>query len=181
MDLQKSDEQLMNEVKQGNLESLAPLFEKYHLQIFNFFNKMVNNRETSEDLTQNLFHRIIKYRETYNDEWLFKTWMYQIARNIAAKNFNKTNSKKDKYEITKNIENTKTAMYDEMEQKAQKEQLLYAFHQLPYHQREILELSRFQNLKYQEIADITGNSVSAIKVKVYRAIKKLRELYFEHA
>jgi len=46
-------------------------------------------------------------------------------------------------------------------------------------QREIIELARFQGLKYQEISKITGNSVPAIKVKVHRAIKKLRELYFE--
>jgi RNA polymerase sigma-70 factor (ECF subfamily) len=54
-----------------------------------------------------------------------------------------------------------------------------ALSQLGTDQREIIILSRYQGLKYEEISKITGTSVGAIKVQVYRAIKQLRTLYFK--
>ena len=75
-------------------------------------------------------------------------------------------------------EETKSAL-EEMELEIKKNTLYEALEQLSPEEREIIELSRFQGLKYQEISEITGNSVTAIKVKVHRAIHKLREFYFE--
>jgi len=67
-------------------------------------------------------------------------------------------------------------------EKEQKEQTLKeALGLLSPQHREIIELSRFQDLKYEEISQITGNSVGAVRVKVHRAVKKLKEVYFQIA
>ena len=76
-----SDNQMMEDVKTGKVEKLAVLFEKYHVQLFNFFLRLTGNRGVSEDLVQDVFMRILKYRKTYRGQSKFTVWMYQIARN----------------------------------------------------------------------------------------------------
>jgi len=177
----ESDESLMIAVKKGDLDSMAPLFESYQVRLFNFFLRLTYNRDLSQDLTQNVFYRIIKYRNTYNPEYKFRTWMYQMARNILADHYEKNKlTTSDYYEadkITGNIENE----FDEIEKKEQHQELYEAMSKLSDEQRELLILSRFHGLKYEEISKINETSVGAIKVKIHRAINKLREVYFENA
>ncbi len=179
MEKNLTDELLMLRVKQGDPDSLAPLFEKYHVRLFNFFLRMTMDRINSEDLTQNVFKRILMYRESYNETWLFKSWMYQIARNAAAKHYNSLKIVSTDFTESNFYEREKQDAIDEMEKLNRNQLLNEALNKLPYEHREIIELSKFQGLKYQEIAEITGNTVPAIKVKVHRAINKLREFYFE--
>jgi RNA polymerase sigma-70 factor (ECF subfamily) len=176
-----SDEQLMLQVQKGNLDALAPLFEKYHVKLYNFFLRMTQNRETSQDLTQNVFRRILSYRETYNEKWAFRSWMYQIARNVSAQHFKHQKLLIDDYQETENMEMDARLADEEMAQNQKKELLHEALKRLSTEEKELLELSRFQGLKYKEIAQITGNSVAAIKVKVHRAMQKLKTYYFELA
>ncbi len=176
---QFSDEQLMQNVKKGDLDSLAPLFEKYHVRLYNFFLHLTGNKDISRDLTQNVFRRIISYRESYDRQWKFRSWMYQIARNVHLKHYQENKFIKSDYTDIEHLETDRKSALEEMELESKKSTLYEALKQLNPEQREIIELSRFQGLKYQEISDITGNSVTAIKVKVHRAMHKLKELYFE--
>ena len=178
---QFNDEHLMQKVKDGNLDSMAPLFEKYHVKLYNFFLRLTNNKDISNDLTQNVFRRIISYRESYDQQWKFRSWMYQIARNVHLKHYQENKFLKSDFNEPEQIEQDSKSALEEMEFEARKHTLHEALKQLNPEQREIIELSRFQGLKYKEISDITGNSVTAIKVKVHRAMHKLRELYFELA
>ena len=76
---QLSDEALMLKVKNGQLDVMKLLFERYHLLLYNFFFRMSMDEELSKDLVQNLFIRIIRYKKSFNPEYKFKTWMYQMA------------------------------------------------------------------------------------------------------
>ena len=176
---QFNDEQLMQKVKTGDLDSLAPLFEKYHVKLYNFFLRLTRNKDISKDLTQNVFSRIISYRGSYDEQWKFRSWMYQIARNVHFKYYQENKFLKSDFHETEQIEQEGKSALEEMDFETKKSTLYEALNQLSTEQREIIELSRFQGLKYREISDITGNSVTAIKVKVHRAMHKLRELYFE--
>ena len=176
-----NDEHLMQKVKIGELDSLAPLFEKYHVKLYNFFLRLTHNKDISNDLTQNVFRRIISYRESYDIQWKFRSWMYQIARNVHLKYHNENKLLKSDFYNPEHIKYDNKSALEETEFETKKMTLYEALNQLNPEQREMIELSRFQGLKYKEISDITGNSVTAIKVKVHRAIHKLRELYFELA
>ncbi len=178
---QFNDEQLMQKVKNGDLDSLAPLFEKYHVRLYNFFLRLTQNKDISRDLTQNVFRRIISYRKSYDNKWKFKSWMYQIARNVHLKHYQENKFLRSDFHETDKLEVDSKSALEEMDMESKKSTLYEALNQLSPEQRELLELSRFQGLKYQEISEITGSSVTAIKVKVHRAMHKLRELYFELA
>ena len=176
---QLTDEQLMNNVKNGDLDAMTPLFEKYHMRLYNFFIRLTGNRATSQDLTQNVFRRILTYRNSYNSNKNFRTWMYQIARNIHIDHVNKNKMMISDFNKPEQFQYDQENAVEEMEYQSREKALYEALALMSPEQREIIELSRFQGLRYKEISEITGNSIGAIKVKVHRAIKKLRELYFE--
>lgn len=155
------------------------MFEKYHVKLYNFFLRLTRNKDISRDLTQTVFSRIISYRETYDIQKKFRSWMYQIARNVHLKHYQENKFLKSDYSDPEQIKHDNKSALEEMDFDSKKNTLYEALKHLNPEQREIIELSRFQGLKYREISDITGNSVTAIKVKVHRAMHKLRELYFE--
>src|ERR1041385_6947124 len=85
----ESDEQVMSAVKNGDLEKLGVLFERHHRVLFDFFAKMIGSRMIAEDLVQDVFFRILKYRRTFRYGSHFKAWMFHIARNARADYYNK--------------------------------------------------------------------------------------------
>src|SRR5690242_1078810 len=75
------DEDVMLQVRDGEVQMLGVLFDRYQAPLFNFYTKMTQDRTVSEDLVQEVFLRILRYRQTYRPGTTFRTWMYQIARN----------------------------------------------------------------------------------------------------
>lgn len=168
-----ADEELMFHVRNGTGEMLGVLFSRYQSPLFNFYCKLTGNRSLSEDLVQDVFFRILKYRQTYKPGTPFKTWMYQIARNARLDNMRK---QRPQVEIEDSL--LPAIMPADRAQQTQETALLHkALMKLPEEKREVLVLSRFQELKYEEIAVMLGCQPNAVKVKVFRALKDLREIY----
>ncbi len=168
----------MKRVKEGNLAELSVLFERYHVRLYNFMLRLTFDRSVSQDLTQNLFYRIIKYRHTFKEDHSFKSWIYQLARNIHVDFCKQQQKATERYtQVEEYNENFAEEKEDFNEEEYEK--LDRAMARLTPEQKEILVLSRFQGLKYEEISSIRDLSVPAIKVQVHRAIKQLREHYFK--
>lgn len=174
-----TDEQLMQAVKEGNLNRMSILFERYHLRLYNFFFKVNYNQTLSEDLTQNVFEKIIRYRNTYKQSFSFKSWVFQIARNVRVEHFKKYGSKKTEDINLQNIDYSEDSTSLEINKQEQNLLLKKAMKQLSAEQREILMLTRYQGMKYTEVGTLLGCSEGAVKVKVYRAIKQLRQIYLK--
>ncbi|MCX6253892.1 MAG: RNA polymerase sigma factor [Bacteroidia bacterium] len=172
------DEIIMQRVKEGNLAEMSVLFERYHLRLYNFFLKLTIKKDISQDLTQNLFYRMIKYRNSYKNEYSVKSWIYQMARNIHI-DYCKEEKKSD--ELFMKTDSYPTEVIDDIDGFPEEdyERLEHAFSALSIEQKEIIVLSRYQGLKYEEISVITNQSVPAIKVAMHRAIKQLRGIYFK--
>src|ERR1700719_2076504 len=71
----------MAEVSGGRVARLAVLFERHHRALFRYFVSMNGDRELAEDLVQDVFFRMLRYRTSYDPSQSFTAWMYQIARN----------------------------------------------------------------------------------------------------
>lgn len=173
-----SDETLMLDAQRGELDAIGKLYERYSKKLYNFFLRLTANRDASADLTQNVFYRVLKYRNSYNKDHLFKTWMYQMARNCLT-DYHKESSK---HPVIENTISALSTVLDEdsaSNQAAQDNLLFRAINSLPFESRELLVMSKFQGLKYEEISSITGDSIPNIKVKVHRTLIRLKELYFE--
>lgn len=173
-----TDNALMLRVKEGEVDRLGLLFQRYKRPLFGFFYGMNRDAELSEDLVQNVFFRILKYRYLFRGDGDFRTWMFHIARNVSHDNF-----RKDKFQKKDPIEHWEERLEDESNrstelQKDEELQLLsMAMDRLPADKREILLLSKYQDKKYKEIGDIIGCSEGAVKVKVFRALQELKAVY----
>ena len=168
----------MLKVKNGDLAELTILFERYHIRLYNFFLKLTFDKEASQDLTQNLFYRIIRYRHTFEGkEGSFKPWIYQMARNIHADHYRQQKKNHERISRMNNNHNNVSGN-DNSFNEDDFARLENAMSKLRPEQRELLVLSRYQGMKYDEISRIRNMSVPAIKVQVHRTIKELRKIYF---
>ena len=168
----------MIKVKEGDLGKLGLLFERYKKPLYGFFYGLTKNGELSEDLVQNVFFRILKYRYLFRGEGDFKTWMFHIARNVNNDHYrkNKLNAK-DSLEQWQERLGTDENRSTEIQNDEELQILSMAMDRLPVDKREILLLSKFQDKKYKEIGEILGCSEGAVKVKVFRALQELKEVY----
>ncbi len=172
-----SDHDLMMAVKDGDLDQLSVLFERYHQKLYNLFFWQTGNAPLSEDLVQDVFMRIIRSRHTYRGEGKFITWMYSIARSARAEHFRK------KRHPTQTLGQIKDPVLDDPnpeDQTLKKDtnRLLYqALGLLADEKREVLILSRFQYMKYEEIAEVMQCTVGTVKARVFWALKDLSQIY----
>lgn len=179
MEMRQNDEALMLAVRDGEVGKLGALFDRYHRMLFDFFTRITGNRAVAEDLVQDVFFRILKYRKTYRDDSHFKTWMFHIARNARIDYFKKHRAEVLFPEEGFDIESQSPYPSHELETQQQTELLQRAMYKLPDEKREVLVLARYQELKYEEIADLLGCEVGTVKVRVHRALKELRDVYLK--
>ena len=163
----------MLQVRDGDAEMLGVLFDRYQTPLFNFYTKMTQDRGLSEDLVQDVFLRILRYRQSYRPGTSFRTWMYQIARNARLDHL--TQARPEAPLAAEPVAPQPTR--DPAQQKQEALLLQRALMLLPDDKREILILSRFQELKYEEIARLLGCEVGTVKVRVHRALQQLREVF----
>jgi RNA polymerase sigma factor (sigma-70 family) len=173
-----TDNALMARVKEGDLDRLGLLFERYKKPLFGFFFGMHKDRDLSEDLVQNVFVRILKYRTLFRGDGEFRTWMFHIARNVSHDHFRK--KKIDARDTIEDWEDRLGSDENRMTQYQQEENellLSMAMDKLPDDKREILLLSKYQEKKYKEIAEILDCTEASVKVKVFRALQELKEIF----
>jgi RNA polymerase sigma factor (sigma-70 family) len=174
-----SDHQLMLAVRDGDLDKLGYLFEKHHKRLYNLYLCQIGDGLTSEDLVQEVFLRMLKYRHTYRGEGKFTTWMYSIAHNVKADFFRKARHNRDHTDEIDDLVCTRLNP-EQLSEKTSRHEVLYrALDRLSDDKREVLVMSRFQNLKYEEISEILGCPVGTIKARVFHAIRELRSFFDE--
>lgn len=167
-----SDEMIMQKVAEGNLDLLRVLFDRHHKHVYNFLYKMSSDRMLSEDLTQDVFYKLIKYRNSYNNG-SFISWLFTIARNSLKTHFTRNHRQHDDLDV---LEYKMETADETTEDNAQ---LQHALNQLDPLERELVILNRFQEIRYEELAEMMGSTPGAIKTKVCRILKKLKHIYLE--
>ncbi|WP_167273296.1 RNA polymerase sigma factor [Dyadobacter arcticus] len=169
----------MLRVKAGDLDKMGLLFERYNRPLFAFFYHMTHTTHASEDLVQNVFYRMLKYKHTFTGEGEFRTWMYYLARNVLNDSVkqNKTANHYDVNEMADKIGGG-TLADEGLEKQQDKDFLHKAMAGLSEEYREVLILSRFQDLKYNEIAKVLNVNEGTVKVRVHRALGELKKKFF---
>jgi RNA polymerase sigma factor (sigma-70 family) len=171
---------LMLAVRDGDLDALGELFERHHGPLFGFLVKLTGNRPAAEDIAQVVFQRMLKYRHTYRDDGSFTAWMYHLARRCAADHFRKSNAAPhatDPADLHQHADEAPHAAHCATT-RDDHELLHVALARLHHDDREVLLLSRFQELSFAEISGILECSVGAAKVRAHRALRELRDIYF---
>lgn len=173
-----SDNALMIKVRDGDLDKLGLLFERYNRRLFGFFYRLTHRRDISEDLVQGVFERILKYRDSYNGDGAFSTWIFQIARNLHIDYYRK-HSKIDtegEFRDWEHLTDEDSEFKLNSEDERNRLLLKRALDQLDEEKKQTLILSRYEGFKYREIAEIMDCTESAVKVRAFRGINELKEI-----
>ena len=175
-----TDNALMLKVKAGDLNRMGLLFERHYKPLFGFLYRMTADRESSEDMVQNVFLRMLKYRHTFKGDGEFRTWMYHLARNVLN-DHHKGNERQ-----AGPLEQVSGQVADEapessMDKEEQVHLLNRALNGLSEEHREILVLSRYQELSYSEIAEVLRISEANVRVRIHRAMARLKAIYLKLA
>ena len=165
-------------VKNGDLGKMSLLFERYHKPLFTYLFHQTGKQEESEDLVQTVFYIMLKKRHSFSPDGIFRAWMYQIARNTMINSVKKNSRMVYKENLPENETNfIETDVEKDLEQKEKRLQLQIVLARLPADQKEVLILSKYQELPYKEIATILKTTEANVKVKVFRAVQELKKLY----
>jgi RNA polymerase sigma factor (sigma-70 family) len=180
-----TDDELMTQVSGGAVDQLSTLFDRHHRALFRFFHHLSSSGALAEDLTQEVFFRMLKFRGTFQPGARFTPWMYQIARNVHVdhlrKRQNETSLWDDRQEAPYELPDPQVSAETRLLRSADVAILRRALEQLPADRRELLVLSRWQNLKYEEIGSILQCDAGVIKTRVFRAMRQLSDIYFRLA
>jgi RNA polymerase sigma-70 factor (ECF subfamily) len=172
-----TDEKLMKQLAAGNMKAASVLYEKHHRNVYNYFVRMTRDSDASRDLTQNVFVKVIRYSNSWREDKTFLPWLFRIARNVMVDHFR---GARQFYQLEEVPEITLRDREQAMRSIDLGESvgfLMEAMAKLPPGYRELIELNRFQGFSYKEIAMTTDSSENTVRVRTFRAIRKLKEIY----
>ena len=174
----KIEAEIVAKVLKGDRRAYALLVEEYKSPIYNLAYRMTGNSEDADDLTQETFIRAYINLWRFDPKRKFFTWLYTISINLIRNHLKKVKND-DLLNRTKNIQ------YNENENQSPEARIIatqesnkinLALLTLKYELRVMLIMKYQQELSFEEIAEITGKSVSAVKMRVYRGLEKLEQL-----
>lgn len=168
----------MLQVKAGETQKLGLLYERYKKRLFGFFYKINKDAGLSEDLVQNVFIKILKYKHTYTEDSKFIVWLFQIARNASYDSFKKSKKymHRDIDEVGYSISGGDDVQGAIIEQENMIN-LKRAMALLPPEKKELIVLSKFKELKYREVGEIIGCTEGNARLKVHRALNDLKGVF----
>ncbi len=168
------DEIMMKAIQEGHLDLLGTLFERHSRKVFAQCYRMVGDRHTSDDLVQESFLRVLRYRKGFKGTARFSTWLYRIVANVCIDHL-RAKSKEG------------TAVRELATEAADLEQvtppdddrvvvLREALERLAPEKRELLVMSQIRELGYAQLAEHCGISEGAVRVRVHRAVRELKSI-----
>ena len=178
VDLEEAaDEELVELSLAGNKDAFRAVVDRYRRPIYNFCYRMVRNPEEAEDISQEVFLRIFRFLERYNDRWKFSTWIYRIAFNLCvdALRKHKRSLSLDSLMPTSAPElSGKEKLPDaEAEQEEEKRFIRRAIDSLPPKYQTAITLYHLQDRSYDEIARMTDMPIGTVKTRVHRGRRML--------
>ena len=186
MDIKKtnlSDADLIAEYINGSERSLEKLINRHQLQIFNFINSKVNDRNMSEDIFQDTFIKVIKTLKngSYNEEGKFLPWVMRIAHNLVIDYFRKTNripiiENKEEFDIFQFLSDTTPNAESALVEEQVLKDIQSLIDELPEDQKEVLIMRLYRDMSFKEIAENTNVSINTALGRMRYAIINLRKL-----
>ncbi|QXP79646.1 MULTISPECIES: RNA polymerase sigma factor [Winogradskyella] len=186
--------EFIQELKLKSPKAYSQLLDDYQHKVFSTCISFVPNREDAEDIAQDVFVEVFNSIKKFKGDSKLSTWIYRIATNKCLEFIRKKNTKKRfafLQSITGNaIPIDKTDYFTEMnhpgillENKELNATLFKAINNLPESQIVIFTLHKIDGKSYQEVADITGKSLSSVESLMFRAkknLQKILEIYYKN-
>jgi RNA polymerase sigma factor (sigma-70 family) len=162
-------------------EVFAELYDEFMPKVFRYISYKMNDQQITEDLTSTVFERALLSFDKYSsDNGAFSTWIFSIARNTLI-DYYRTNKVKQQVSLDEAIEVSSRDLspQEEVEKRAEQECLKGCLSRLPGDDQEIIQLKFAGEFNNRQIAKMLRLSESNVGVRLFRALKKLREDFNE--
>ena len=172
----KTDSEAINACRAGDKEMYRVLVERYKIRAYYAALVYTHNRDDALDLSQEAFYRAYKALDTFDNTKKFYTWFYKILKNICI---NFVTRKRTHNQVSVDLENGPDLVSagpnpeEILERSEQSELLWQAIHQLKENDREIIILKEFQEMSYQEIAEVLNIPLGSVMSRLYYARQRL--------
>jgi RNA polymerase sigma factor (sigma-70 family) len=173
-----SDEELIEEIKQGSQAAMEVLVRRYYKVIFAYLYRKTSDYHTSLDLTQETLIKMMKSLSTYKAQGKFTHWLIIIAVNVS-RDYYRSNQYRDQQMGTINntvLDEAANNIEDLLSQKLERMQIQNALQELSEDQREAVVLRFYHDLKVREIAEVTCSNESAVKSRLFQGLAKLKRI-----
>ncbi|NOU91676.1 sigma-70 family RNA polymerase sigma factor [Paenibacillus sp. LMG 31456] len=179
---QWTDEQLVEQVRQGNQDAYRILVNRHKNYIFSLIYRMLKHRETSEDLSQEAFIKLYRFLDGYQGNAKFTTWLYRLTVNLV-KDYQRSKGQKINETVLDKVKGWFAKRSEGPEEQAELKEKRYLVQSLlssmPEKYRLILYLYHYKQMSYQEIATVTNLSLKAVENRLYRGKIMLKEKWLE--
>jgi len=177
---QKTDAEIVANVLKGDVQSYALLIDAYKGPVFNLAFRMTGSYSDADDLTQEIFIRAYQNLQQFDQDKKFFTWLYTLGINLIRNHLKKKAKDVASYRMDHQFSEPQTKGDESREGDFPSEESMRRLDEnmqkLPVDLREAIILKFYQDLTFEEIAAITGDSLSAVKMRVYRGLEKLKQL-----
>ena len=180
MPVDESDERLMLRFRGGDSRAFEVLVRRHRTPVFSFLVRLVGDRSRAEDLCQDAFLRVVKAARDWEERAAFRTWLFTIARNLAADEARRAVFRRADPLDAPGGEAARAAATDPPPDRAAaaaqlRPKLEAALAGLPPEQREVFLLREHAGLRFAEIASVMGTPENTVKSRMRYALEALRE------
>jgi len=173
----EADGALVDRYLVGDMSAFDELMIRYERQIYKVCYRFVDNREDAADLAQEVFIKAFEHLTSFRRESSLKTWLYRIAMNHCINHVKKNSH--EFVEVNEFTGSIAPSIQSHLENQEMRDHFRRLVKRLPPKQKAILEMRINDHLSYEEIATMSGRSVSTIKASVFFALEKLRKFVKE--
>lgn len=160
----------------GRAGAFDLIVERHRRAVFQLCYRFVNNHEDASDLSQDVFLRAYRGLRSFRRQSSLATWLYRIATNVCLNRVTARQPVSEPIDDRQFIDPNSAAPADAILREEDAARVRAAIAQLPPKQRATLVLRIYQELSHQEIADILGSSVGAVKANFFHALGNLKKL-----
>ena len=173
--METQDINLTLAIKNGHKGAFDEVFLKYYKRLYAYAFALVKEKDDAEELVQNVFVRIWKKRDQLDPDRSLKSLLYRSLHNDCL---NYLKHQKVRAQFAIHFAGETTNYHGDLQEEVSlgelRRNILMAINELPEKCREIFQMSRFENMKYQEIADRLQISVKTVENQMGKALKVLR-------
>lgn len=172
----------IEKAKTGDQQAFTYVLNHYWNEVYGFMLKRTENETDTEDIVIETFAKAFDRIVTYNPEFQFNTWLIAIAKNVHVDMLRKRRRalfldiSNDDEHPAYDVADSEPSAEDQLITSENLSSLLACIKQLKPHYQEVIQLRYFQELSYQEIADVLQEPLTNVKVKLLRARKLLAEV-----
>jgi RNA polymerase sigma-70 factor (ECF subfamily) len=179
------DLRLLELCRQGDPHAFETLFRKYQTYVYNIGLGMLCNSEDAADVTQETFLRLHRSLDSFRGDACFSTWLYRVAVNLCITELRRRG--RNRFQFLDDISHEEDVKLTEetagpspaeaMEMEEERRVVRQVLRMLPPDYRAVMVLRHFQQLAYEEIADVLNLSLSQVKTRLFRARKMFKDRF----